>query len=793
MKRTVKKRSIAGRIFRTLFLIGALGVTAFVLFFAVKLLSLDAWRAFDAEKILGVPQTLIVYDEAGAEITRLDAGEDRVWISLDEIPKHVREAFISAEDNRYYEHPGIDIIRIFGALWQDIKAGSYVQGASTITQQLIKLSHLSAEKTMSRKLEEAVLAYQMEQQFSKDDILEMYMNYVYMGRGYYGVEAAALGYFGVHASELSLAQGATLAGILKSSVRYSPHIAPEASQNRRNLILSLMCSYGYIDEAQRDAATAEPLTIVAQAEQKRSYYLSAALEEAASVLGCEISDLLTKGYRIYTCEDAALQAQCEESFRNGELFPAADCEGALAVVQVSDSSVAALVGGRNLDAPSAFNRATDIRRQPGSVIKPLIVYGPALEFGGYTAASSLLDERADFAGYSPRNFSDQYYGWVTMREAVKRSLNVPAVKLMNDIGVERCKAFASLLGVEFDEEDNSLTLALGGFSYGVSPLQMAGAYAAFASLGTYEAPYFVRYITDGEGNVVYSHYNERVRVMSEQNAYILTSMLQSAISEGTGKRLGALNLGLAGKTGTVGEGEGNRDAWMAAYSPDYAACVWMGYDSSEDGALPSGATGGNFPALMLSEVFSYLYPDLAAQPFSVPEGIVEIKLDAFTMQSNHIAVLANAFTPTTSVIKEVFVAGTEPSQSTTYWNIPAAARNFSVVHSRKGLPLISFTAQEDTTLYKLYRTSQDGATQLVKQWQGKSGAITYEDEEAYFGTFSYYIVPEHPELVINGKRVTGPATSSISITVFSFNQLWPSQSQGIEIEDTELDEGDDAA
>ncbi len=789
--RKTRTRSRFSKICRALFLCGALVVTAFVLFFAVKLLSLDAWRAFDAAKILGAPQTLIVYDDSGAELTRLDAGEDRVWVSIDEIPVHVRDAFISAEDNRYYEHPGVDIIRIFGAAWQDVKAGSYVQGASTITQQLIKLSHLTSEKTMSRKLEEAVLAYQMEKQFDKNQILEMYMNYVYLGRGYYGVEAAALGYFGVHAGELSLAQGATLAGILKSSSRYSPHIAPEASRGRRNLILSLMCDYGHIDEAARDAAVAEPLTIVAQTEQKRGYYINAALTEAAQLLGCKKADLLAAGYRIYTCADPALQAHCEQLFRTSELFPTGDCEGALTIVRVADASIAALVGGRNVDTAPSFNRATDIRRQPGSVIKPLIVYGPALEMGGYTAATAVLDERADFAGYVPRNFDDRYYGWVTLREAVKRSLNVPAVKLMNEIGVAQCKAFASNLGVEFDEEDASLTLALGGFAYGVSPVQMAGAYAAFASGGVYEAPYLVRCITDSNGNVLYARAGERVRVMSEQNAYILTSMLQSAISEGTGRRLGALGLGLAGKTGTVGEGDGNRDAWMAAYSPDYAACVWMGYDSSSDGALPAGATGGSFPALMLAEVFTRLYPDAAAHEFARPEGIVEIKLDGYTMRASHTAVLANAFTPAASVLRELFVEGTEPSLSTAYWAVPAAARSFSVMLSPKGLPLISFTPADDTSTYKLYRAARGGPAQLVRQWSGERERVSFEDEEAFFGTYSYYIVPEHPELIINGVRVTGPATRSITITAFSVNQLWPGD--GVEIEDSELEEPDGGA
>lgn len=782
-----KKRSLFGRILRTVLLIIAAAVTAFVLFFAVKILSLDAWKDFDPEKITSAAQTLIVYGDNGDELTRLDAGEDRVWVALDEIPLHVQKAFISAEDARYYEHPGIDVIRILGAAWQDIKAGSYVQGASTITQQLIKLSHLSAEKTISRKLEEAVLAYQMEKQFTKDEILEMYLNYVYFGRGYYGVEAAALGYFGVHSGELTLEQGATLAGILKSPSKYAPHIAPEASKNRRNNILALMQEYGYIGEDEKEAAQEKPLTIIPAAHTADSSYIEAALEEAMEITGMDRNALLSSGYRIYTAQDTAMQTLCEDAFEDAELFPAKDCEGAIAVVRTDDASVAAIVGGRGKDDTYSFNRATDIRRQPGSVIKPVIVYAPALQFAGYTAASMILDERTDFNGYSPRNFGDKYYGWVTMREAVKRSLNVPAVKLMEDIGVAKCKQFASSLGVEFDEADTSLTLALGGFSYGVSPLGMAGAYAAFASGGEYETPYFVRCITDTDGNAVYVKEGDRTRVMSEQNAFILTSMLQSAISEGTGRRLGELGLGLAGKTGTVGEGEGNRDAWMAAYSPEYSACVWMGYDSSNDGSLPGGATGGTYPALMLSRLFSYIYPNADDAPeFEMPDGVVEVKIDSYTLSAQHMTVLANAFTPAESILKEYFAEGTEPDVGTSYWNVPSAVHGFGVKLSQEGVPVIEFSAAETNAVYILYRAKDGGAEETVKKWNGGTGAVRYEDTGLAEGTYTYRVVPVHARLTLAGKSVTGVSSARISVYVVDENAPETETPDEMELEDTEI-------
>lgn len=755
------------RALRWVLLLMVLAVLGFVLFMAAQLWDLDAWQDFDPANILGAQQSLILYNGENGEILRLHDKEDRVSIPLSDVPDLVQKAFISAEDARFYEHPGVDVIRIVGAAWADIKAGGYVQGASTISQQLIKLSHLTADKTISRKLEEAVLACQMETRYSKDEILEMYLNYVYFGGGYYGIEAAALGYFGVHAKDLSVAQGAMLAGILKSPSNYAPHLDFEASLARRDTVLSLMAEYGYLDDQGLADAKGETMVILhdgTASEEGRNYYVDAALQDAMEILQIDSETLLSGGYRIYTAMDSAIQNQCEAIFQQDDLFPG-DAQGAIVVQEAGTGLIRAMVGGRGAyDTAMAFNRATDIRRQPGSVIKPVIAYAPALEGYGYTAATMLLDEPTTFAEYSPRNFGNKYYGWVTLREAVTRSLNVPAVKVLSDIGVSAGKAFAQSCGIPFDPQDTSLTLALGGFTYGVSPLQIAGAYAAFASQGIYNTPTCIQRITDSTGKELYVYEPENRRVMSEQNAYILTSMLQSAIQEGTGHRLKDLDIPLAGKTGTVGEGEGNRDAWMACYSADYAAAVWIGYDTSQDGALPQDATGGKYPALILEQLFQGLYQDRAPKEFSMPSGVNAYKLDKRTLEMFHEPVLATALTPSSAIQTEVFVEGTQPTAQSSYWVVPSPPGEFRVYLGGDGKPQIAFTGRESFAQYQLYRQKGTESPQLIKTWDGK-GAVTYGDDSALPGcTYTYYILPVHQEMNVGGEQVKGPATKKVTVT-----------------------------
>lgn len=740
-----------------------LAVTAaavlFLLCGAVKTLGMDRWVDFDVYRITGCDRTSIIYDGQSDVVTRLHGVQDRTWVSISELQPSTVYAFISAEDARFFEHEGVDVIRIAGAIVADIKAGSYVQGASTISQQLIKLSHLTSEKTISRKAEEAALAYEMERQYSKEDILEMYLNYVYFGGGYYGIEAAAEGYFGVHASDLTLDQSAMLAGILKSPSGYAPHINYAASINRRNNILRLMQDYGYItDDEKKQASARRPTILHDKREEYSGYYTDAVTKSAAALMGITVDELIRGGYSIYSAMDSDIQHYCEEMFKNGELFPAEDSEAAIVVLEPSTGMVVAMVGGRSYTGGISFNRATDIRRQPGSVIKPVIAYAPAFEYLNYTAADMILDEETTFADYTPSNYGNKYYGWVTVREAVTKSLNVPAVKTLSEVGVERAKDFAKRCGIEFDDKDDSLALALGGFTYGVSPLQIAGAYSCFASGGIYNTPTLIKKITDRNGLTVYEYRQDSRRVMSEANAYILTSMLKSVVTEGTGHRLNTLDIPIAGKTGTVGLANGNRDAWMAGYTPEYTAVVWQGYDSDRLGLLPSSATGGTYPALMLYELFNHIYPDGRSGDFEKPESVKQYSIDAKTLKKQHKAVLANAMTPQSSRVTEYFTEETAPEDVSGYWAVPGSAQNLLAVREEGGV-MVSFDCPDDFGMYTLWRSEAGKAEKPLMTWNGREGHIEYIDAAVKPGKgYRYRVTVKHEELLIGDEPVEGLTT-----------------------------------
>lgn len=740
-----------------------LAVTAaavlFLLCGAVKTLGMDRWVDFDVYRITGCDRTSIIYDGQSDVVTRLHGVQDRTWVSISELQPSTVYAFISAEDARFFEHEGVDVIRIAGAIVADIKAGSYVQGASTISQQLIKLSHLTSEKTISRKAEEAALAYEMERQYSKEDILEMYLNYVYFGGGYYGIEAAAEGYFGVHASDLTLDQSAMLAGILKSPSGYAPHINYAASINRRNNILRLMRDYGYItDDEKKQAAAGRPTILHDKREEYSGYYTDAVTKSAAALMGITVDELIRGGYSIYSAMDSDIQHYCEEMFKNGELFPAEDSEAAIVVLEPSTGMVVAMVGGRSYTGGISFNRATDIRRQPGSVIKPVIAYAPAFEYLNYTAADMILDEETTFADYTPSNYGNKYYGWVTVREAVTKSLNVPAVKTLSAVGVYRAKDFAKRCGIEFDDKDDSLALALGGFTYGVSPLQIAGAYSCFASGGIYNTPTLIKKITDRNGLTVYEYRQDSRRVMSEANAYILTSMLKSVVTEGTGHRLNTLDIPIAGKTGTVGLANGNRDAWMAGYTPEYTAVVWQGYDSDRLGLLPSSATGGTYPALMLYELFNHIYPDGRSGDFEKPESVKQYSIDAKTLKKQHKAVLANAMTPQSSRVTEYFTEETAPEDVSGYWAVPGSAQNLLAVREEEGV-MVSFDCPDDFGMYTLWRSEAGKAEKPLMTWNGREGHIEYIDAAVKPGKgYRYRVTVKHEELLIGDEPVEGLTT-----------------------------------
>lgn len=733
------------------------------LLIAPSLLGFEKWHDLDTRLITESGKGLCIYDRDGSLLSVLGS-EKRIWVSIDGLQKHTVDAFIAAEDNRFYSHKGVDVYRIFGAAWADIKARGYVQGASTISQQLIKLSHLSSEKTIGRKAEEAVLAIMLEKEFSKSEILEMYLNYIYFGKGLYGIEAASLGYFGVHACDLTAAQSAQLAGILKSPSAYSPHIAPEASLKRRDHIIGLMYEQGFLSEKEADEARAEKCVLSSALPVERSAAIDLAVNEAVNVLGITREDLLSGGYSVYTTISGPITEECELLFADPSTFPSENAQGAVVVLD-PHGGIEAMIGARGEYDPSGLNRAVDAERQPGSLIKPVLVYAPALELFGYSPTTQLTDEPMTFGDYSPRNSDDKYYGRVTLRTAVTRSLNIPAVKVLNDVGLTSAVAFAERLGIRFDGEQIGLPLALGGFTHGVTVLEMAGAYSAFANGGVYIEPSAISSIRDRYGTKIYERPLSGVRAMSRENAYLLTSMLKSVACEGTGKRLAETGLPLAAKTGTSVDDNGVRDAWCAVYTRDHSAVVWMGTDSSDKGSLPSDAVGGKEPAILLGRLFEYIYKDRQCADFEKPESVEEMRIDARSEGKDRIY-LASGNTPEEYVRNELFRPGEAPSESDPYWTEPSPPEFIGWSTDAFGAPVISFIAESPSLIYRVKRASGDGSETVVAEFTGEDGLVSCRDSAAVPGAqYDYFVTALHPEAGENGKRPESGPSNKVRVYI----------------------------
>ena len=722
-----------------------------------------SWQSLDTQRLLSLAQTGSIYDKDGSFVTHLVGSENRTLVALEELPQHVVDAFLAAEDLRFYKHPGFDIVRIGGAVISNLRSGGYAQGASTITQQLVKLSHLSSQKTIARKLEEIWLALQLEHQFTKEEILEMYLNYIYFGDGAYGVQAAAQAVYGVDAKALSPAQAASLAAAIKAPSAYGITSRPDANRERRTYILNVMRQENMLSAEEYERAAAEELVPqqVTAVQLEYGWFVDAVLDEAEQRLDVTAETLLAGGYQIYTTMDAAMQATLEEQFTK-ELFPSnskdgTKVQGASACLDTQNGAVRACVGGRDYATRRGLNRATQLRRQPGSSLKPLVVYAPAVQTYGYTPASVLQDEPTNFNGYKPRNSGYAYYGPVTVRTALKNSLNVCAVSLLNQIGIPAGLHYLQEVGIPLDDRDGNLSLALGSMTYGVSPVILAAAYSPFANGGIYYVPYFIEKITDLSGEVVYQHQPVSRQVLSTQAAYIMTDMLRTVTTSGTGAKLSTAGVQVAGKTGTVNmTGGGNRDVWMAAYTSEISMATWMGFDNPDSNhKLASRVSGGDNPAALCRDFFKAWYSGRTKPSFSKPDGIVTAEIDKKAIEWRGKPMLATELTPSAYRLKEVFIAGTQPTQKSDVWNAPRSARSFTVTHNEAGYPLLVIESGDNA----VYRVQRDAAGEsfVLTELYGTSGETLYfADTRAQAGvTYTYRVIPVHAELLQNGILLEG--------------------------------------
>ncbi len=568
-------------------------------------------------------QTSLVYDTNGKLISALKGEKDVYYLEYEDIPAYAVAAMISIEDKKFYSHSGIDIKAILRAAQAMIQNGEVTQGGSTITQQLAKLTFLTQERTWERKIEEIFIAVGLEQKFSKDEIMEFYLNNVYFGNGYYGIQAASKGYFNVDAKDLSLSQITFLCAIPNNSSLYDPVEKMENTIKRRDRILNQMLQDGKISQETFGQAQAEVITLNRPEKTKNDYvetytYFCAVRalmrqqgfqfqtefsseeekakyqEEYDALYGECQKSLYTEGYRIYTSIDLDMQQMLQDTVdshlaefteQNEEGIFA--LQGAAVCIDNHTGHVKAIVGGRNQNLPGyTLNRAYQSFRQPGSAIKPLLVYTPALE-GKYTPDTIVQDVKTE---EGPSNSSGWYEGDITLRRAVAASKNTVAWNMLEELTPQTGLAY--LKNMKFsriDPKDERPTSALGGFTNGVSAVEMASGYAAIVHDGKFREPTCITKITDADDNVILETQSEEVEIYKKNAARMMTDMLVSVLQEGTGQGLALSAMPSAGKTGTTND---NKDGWFVGYTSYYTTSVWVGYDMPRE--LP-GLSGSSYP------------------------------------------------------------------------------------------------------------------------------------------------------------------------------------------------------
>jgi len=583
------------------------------------------------------------------ELEKLYDDQNRVWVDIEKIPKYMKDAFISIEDERFEKHKGFDIKRIIGAVLNYIKLRRPSYGASTITQQLVKNITGDDEVTLRRKIQEIYRAYKLEKQLTKDEILELYLNTIYLGQQCNGVQSAANTYFGKNVWELSLAECASIAGITQYPSKYDPFINPKNNKDRQLVILKKMLELNKISQEEYEKAKNEELVFKKQKEDKviskYSYFVDTVIEDVIKDLQEQkgysktiaTKMLYSGGLQIYTTIDPKVQAVMDEVYKNDENFPKTKgdkvLQSAMIVIDPYTGHIKGIVGGRGEKTASrTLNRATQTTRQPGSAIKPIAVYAPALEYGLITPATTVEDAPITIGNWTPKNSYSGYKGWVSVRDAVIQSMNIPAVKVLDELTVDTSYTFLTKnLGittlVEKDvrannkvlTDKNLASLALGGLTDGLTVKELTAAYIPFVNKGLYLKPVTYTKVTDKDGKIILENKIDAKVAMSESTAYLMTSMLSDVVTSGTGTSAYFKGVPIAGKTGTTSD---NYDRWFVGYTPYYVGGVWFGYDT------PSSISGisGNPAASIWKKVMEKIHEGKSGKSFNQPSGIIKAEV-----------------------------------------------------------------------------------------------------------------------------------------------------------------------
>lgn len=589
---------------------------------------------FQEDKLLKSSQTFEFYSDNGNLISTRTAGSNNEFIELNKLKNYTKNAFIAIEDRRFYSHDGIDYKRIVGALINNIKSRSYKEGASTITQQLVKNTHLSSEKTLKRKFAEIKIARQLEKKYSKEQILEFYLNTIYFGKGAYGIEDASKTYFNKSATNLTLNESALLAGIIKSPKKYSPYNNYELAINRKNLVLKSMLECGYITKETYLYEKSNEVTIN-QNNNKNVYsdYLDAVINEY------ERSDKFAPynfgTVKIYTFLNEELQRELAN-------ISAENYQTSKIVVNSKNNGVIAYLANNS-----------NLSRSPASTVKPWLIYAPMINDGYIKESSVIKDEKIEIGGYSPKNSNGQYLGNVTIKTAISKSLNVPAVKLLNGFTIDKINKYSKKMNLDVSNE--SLPMALGAINGGLTLKQLTDKYSVFNDNGNYTESSFIKSIYL-KGYKIYEFKPKKVKVFLEETAYIISDALKDSVKNGTSKKLRVLPYEICAKTGTNGNENGNLDAISISYTSENIVGVWI--YPEDDKMLPNSVSGSSYPTAVSLEIYNLLYKNgYRPKDFIVPKNIVKRELNKKALIESEVELLSD------NGESFYYIKGSEPTEN----------------------------------------------------------------------------------------------------------------------------------
>jgi len=686
----------------------------------------------DIEKLTSVNNGIKVYSADGTDSTLYNS--NRSIVQIETLPDYVLNAFINVEDKRFYKHNGYDLKRIAKASLVNFTTKSKSQGASTISQQLIKNALLSNEKTYSRKIEEVVLSIKMEKQFTKEEILEMYLNTIYFGSNAYGIGNASQVYFNKQPSELTLNEACCLAGLIKSPAHYSPKLHYENALERRNLVAKTMLEQKSITNQQYESVISSPINV--SNSNFDHAYEKQAIYEACHLLNISERDLINNNYTIVTNKNDSLQN--EISRINQNIVTSCETQNkcdldSLSIVLDNNGCVIAYYENSNYDL-------NEIKRQPASLLKPLAVYLPCLSHNILTPASTILDEEINYAGYSPKNADGKLHGYVSVKESIAHSYNIPAVKALDYVGVNAAKDTLDKVGINISNSDLNLSLALGSTKNGVNLLNLVNAYSILANSGTNKGFTFINKILDENEKIIYSKEDYQEQVLNAEDCFLLTDMLKETAKTGTAKRLNNLDLHVASKTGTASNENGNTDLFNISYTTEHTILSWIA--NIKDKYLPSTTYSSVEPTQINKEILMSLYEHHKPNDFIIPNGVEKTAYDLIQLQENNIIAKPN-HNVERYIAYDYFKSSNMPQEIPYTTNMV----NLNVEISKIGSTL-SFQAEKHKTYLLVKETNN--VKENIAEINNNSNMFSILDNKIFqHEKITYFVTSETGEIISN--------------------------------------------